>query len=70
MGWAVLLNNIEALLILLNCGYLVATGLAVAGALARHAVEKLILGMVDLNGDAQEGIGGILEWIGSVTGIG
>jgi hypothetical protein len=57
IGWAVLINNIEALLILLNCGYIFATGLAVAGAVARIAVERLILGMVGLNGDAYGGIG-------------
>jgi hypothetical protein len=41
----VLLNNIEALYILLDCGYLRAVALAVAGQLARWLVEKLILGL-------------------------
>lgn len=41
----VLLNNIEALYILLNCGYLRAVALAVAGQLVRWLVEKLILGL-------------------------
>uniref|UniRef100_A0A093XS15 Protein ARV n=1 Tax=Talaromyces marneffei PM1 TaxID=1077442 RepID=A0A093XS15_TALMA len=41
----VLLNNIEALYILLDCGYLRAIALAVAGQLARWLVEKLILGL-------------------------
>ncbi|KAH8691415.1 Arv1-like family-domain-containing protein [Talaromyces proteolyticus] len=41
----VLLNNIEALYILLNCGYLRAVVLAVAGQLARWVVEKTILGL-------------------------
>ncbi|CRG86864.1 hypothetical protein PISL3812_03876 [Talaromyces islandicus] len=41
----VLLNNIEALYILLNCGYLRAVALAVAGQLARWIVEKTILGL-------------------------
>ncbi|OKL57111.1 hypothetical protein UA08_07521 [Talaromyces atroroseus] len=39
----VLLNNTEALYILLDCGYLWAVALAVAGQLARWLVEKLIL---------------------------
>ena len=70
VGWAVLLNNVEALLILLDCGYVVATGLAVAGAMARYAVEKLILGMVGLNGETYKGIGSGLGWVGSVIGAG
>lgn len=41
----VLLNNIEALYILLDCGYLRAVALAVAGQLARWVVEKLVLGI-------------------------
>lgn len=56
-----LINNIEALLILLDCGYLIATGLAVSGAVARIVVERVILGMVGLNGDAIGGIGSILS---------
>ncbi|KAK2759522.1 sterol homeostasis protein [Arachnomyces sp. PD_36] len=42
----VLLNNIEALLILLDCGYVPATALAVAGQLARWSVETAILNLV------------------------
>ncbi|KAL1999008.1 hypothetical protein VTN02DRAFT_5214 [Thermoascus thermophilus] len=42
----VLLNNIEALYILLDCGYMRAMALAVAGQAARWAVEKMILGVV------------------------
>lgn len=41
----VLLNNIEALYILLNCGYIRAVALAVAGQLARWVVETTILGL-------------------------
>ncbi|KAL1969878.1 hypothetical protein VTN77DRAFT_7387 [Rasamsonia byssochlamydoides] len=41
----VLLNNIEALYILLDCGYLRAVALAVAGQLARWGVEKFMLGL-------------------------
>lgn len=51
VGWAVLLNNIEALLILLDCSYVVATSLALAGYAARWLVEGIILGTVALDGD-------------------
>jgi len=73
VGWAVLLNNIEALLILLDCGYVAATGLAVAGVIARWAVETWALGLVGLSseGDMRVGIGdmgGVVEvvrgWVG------
>ncbi|KAL2429986.1 hypothetical protein ABEF95_013706 [Exophiala dermatitidis] len=52
VGWAVLLNNIEALLVLLNCGYVVATGLAVSGVLARWIVESCFLSILGLSRDA------------------
>ena len=42
----VLLSNIEALYILLGCGYLRAMALAVTGLLARWTVQKVILGAV------------------------
>lgn len=42
----VLLSNIEALYILLGCGYLRAVAVAVAGQVARWAVQKVILGAV------------------------
>lgn len=42
----VLLSNIEALYILLGCGYLRAMALAVAGLVARWSVQKVILGAV------------------------
>ncbi|KKK13747.1 hypothetical protein ARAM_001673 [Aspergillus rambellii] len=42
----VLLSNIEALYILLGCGYLRAAALAVAGLLARWTVQRVILGAV------------------------
>lgn len=51
VGWAVLLNNIEALLILLNCGYKVAGGLALAGVVARWLVEGWVLSLVGLGLD-------------------
>jgi lipid intermediate transporter len=45
--YLVLLNNIESLYILLNCGYLRAVAIAVLGQLARLAVEQ---GMLSLFG--------------------
>lgn len=42
----VLLSNIEALYILLGCGYLRAVAVAVAGQVARWAVQRIILGAV------------------------
>ncbi|KAJ5081790.1 Arv1 protein [Penicillium alfredii] len=44
----VLLSNIEALYILLGCGYLRAVAVAVAGQVARWAVQKVILGAVGI----------------------
>ncbi|KAJ5175950.1 Amino-acid acetyltransferase mitochondrial [Penicillium canariense] len=42
----VLLSNIEALYILLGCGYLRSVAVAVAGQVARWAVQRIILGAV------------------------
>ena len=67
VGWAVLLNNIEALLILLDCGYVAATGLALAGSAARWLVEGTILGMVGLEGDAGP-IGDLISFLGRTNG--
>lgn len=66
VGWAVLLNNIEALLILLNCGYVIATGLAFAGMFARWSVETWTLGLVGLNSPSRRELGvlsDMLEWL-------
>ncbi|OAP60459.1 hypothetical protein AYL99_05461 [Fonsecaea erecta] len=51
VGWAVLLNNVEALLILLNCGYIIATALAVSGFVARWIVEGWFLSFIGLARD-------------------
>jgi hypothetical protein len=48
VGWAVLLNNIESLLILLDCGYVKATCLALAGVTARWLVEGMVLTIVGI----------------------
>jgi hypothetical protein len=66
-----LLNNIEALLILLNYGYIIATGLALAGYAARWSVEGIILGTIGLEGDGgpigdlSELLSRIVRWFGS-----
>jgi len=43
LGWAVVANNVEALKILLDCGYGVAALLAMAGALSRWTVGRGVL---------------------------
>ncbi|TDZ74999.1 Protein arv1 [Colletotrichum sidae] len=50
LGWAVVANNVEALRILLDCGYGVATLLATTGALSRWAVGRGILWIAGLDG--------------------
>lgn len=49
LGWAVVANNVEALKILLDCGYGVAVVLAAAGAVARWLVGRAILWCVGLH---------------------
>jgi lipid intermediate transporter len=58
VGYAVLLNNIEALLILLDCGYLIATTLAVSGIGSRWVIESWALTMVGLRNPKWEGLRG------------
>ena len=67
IGWAVLLNNIEAFLILLDCGYVVATGLALAGYAARWLVEGIMLGTVGLEGEGGP-IGDLSDLLSRVPG--
>lgn len=61
VGWAVLLNNAEALLILLNCGYVRAGGLALAGVAARSSLEGAFLAVAGLESDGGP-VGDIL-WV-------
>ncbi len=63
VGWAVVVNNVEALSILLDCGYVAAGCLAAAGALARSATAWAILHAVGL-GDAAWRGGILLEALG------
>ncbi|KAI9800850.1 MAG: hypothetical protein M1825_003633 [Sarcosagium campestre] len=60
VGWAVVINNIEALNILLDCGYPAAGLLAGAGAIVRLGTRWGILTAVGL-GDAAGGDGGLTE---------
>ncbi len=53
LGWAVVANNVEALKILLDCGYGIAAVLATAGALGRWVVGRGVLwaaGLEDVDG--------------------
>lgn len=43
LGWAVVANNVEALRILLDCGYTTACLLAIAGAASRWVVGRVVL---------------------------
>ncbi|KAI1337435.1 Arv1-like family protein [Xylariaceae sp. FL0016] len=59
LGWAVVANNVEALEILLDCGYGVAVVLAAAGAVARWVVGRAVLWCVGLEGVDSVGDGGV-----------
>ena len=48
VAWAVAVQNMEALRILLGCGYLTALGLVAAGGALRWVVRSVILGAVGL----------------------
>jgi hypothetical protein len=52
LGWAVVANNVEALKILLGCGYGAATFLTTAGAIARWATGRAVLWAAGLEGVA------------------
>ena len=66
LGWAVVLNNVEALKILLDCGYPVALLLAAVGAVARWITGRAVLWLVGLEGvDAvSENADGRALWAG------
>ena len=49
VSWAVIVNNVAALEILLDCGYIRSMFLVALGAAARAVVGSAILGCVGLN---------------------
>ena len=51
VAWAVAVQNMEALRILLGCGYLTALGLVAAGGSVRWFVRGVILGAVGLGAE-------------------
>lgn len=55
LGWAVVANNVEALKILLDCGYVPAAIMASVGAMSRWIVGRGILWAVGLEG--MDGVG-------------
>ncbi|KAK0627218.1 Arv1-like family-domain-containing protein [Immersiella caudata] len=61
LGWAVVANNVEALKILLGCGYGVAAMLATAGALSRWAMGRAVLLAVGLEGVDSAGESSVTE---------
>lgn len=61
LGWAVVVNNVEALKILLGCGYGVAALLATAGALSRWVMGRAVLRVVGLEGVDSAGESSVAE---------
>lgn len=61
LGWAVVVNNVEALKILLDCGYGVAVLLATAGALSRWIVGRAVLWAAGLEGVDSVGDSSVAE---------
>jgi len=59
LGWAVVANNVEALKILLDCGYGTAAILATVGAISRWMVGRGILWIVGLDGVDTVGDSGV-----------
>jgi len=59
LGWAVVANNVEALKILLDCGYGTAAILATVGAISRWMVGRGILWLVGLDGVDTVGDSGV-----------
>lgn len=67
VSWAVIINNIAALEILLDCGYVRAMVLAAVGAGGRWVVGWWLLRCVGL---AREGWGGFAGWGMGAVGFG
>ena len=51
VAWAVAVQNMEALRILLGCRYLTALGLVAAGGAVKWVVRSIILGTVGLGAE-------------------
>ncbi|KAI0206192.1 Arv1-like family-domain-containing protein [Astrocystis sublimbata] len=64
LGWAVVANNVEALEILLDCGYGVAVVLAAAGAISRWLVGRAVLWCVGVQvvGESDVAVDGRALW--------
>jgi lipid intermediate transporter len=59
LGWAVVANNVEALRILLDCNYVIACLLAIAGAASRWVVGRAVLlaaGLADVDSIGESGV--------------
>lgn len=65
MSWAVIVNNVAALEILVGCGYVRAGMLVGVGALVRGVVQSAMLGSVGLGTEWDGG----LEVLGQVKGL-
>jgi len=72
VSWAVIANNIAALEILMDCGFVRAGFLVAVGAACRSAVSWLLLGMVGLQSkerwDVDAGIWTIVDGFGDAVG--
>lgn len=75
VSWAVIVNNVAALEILMDCGYLRAGFLVCVAAACRAGVGWVLLGMVGLRSKERWGvdlgIGGVVdmwEWVRGVQG--
>lgn len=55
VDWAIAVQNLEALRILLGCGYLSAMGLVAVGAATRWAIAAMMLGAVRLGAGMSPG---------------
>lgn len=68
MSWAVIVNNVAALEILMGCGYVRAAVLVGVGAGLRGAVARFVLRGVGL-GTGLGALEGLRELVGEVRGI-
>lgn len=69
VGWAVVVNNIEAMRILLDVGYVKASLLAGVGAMVRSLVGGGFLWWTGVESGWEEGIGGWITWLMSLGSL-